>query len=196
MSLHTIILAAGDSRRYGSPKQLALWNGKTLLQHAVTQAKAVNNGPVTVVLGAHAETIKANLPNRDIQVVSNRDWQEGIASSIRARIAALPNKAEAALILLCDQPMIPKATLSALTERWRQNPVSIIASRYNGTHGVPAIFPRPFFAELLELKGDRGAKQVINAHPERLETVPVPEAGIDIDTPENLHTLLSEYRAC
>lgn len=192
MKLHAIILAAGDSRRYGTPKQLAPWHGGTLLQHAITQAMAVCHPAVTVVLGARAETIHASLPDRGIEVVHNPDWREGMASSIRAGIAALPDRAEAALIMLCDQPMISETSLSALAQRWRQNPQSIVASRYNGTHGVPAVFPRAFFAELLALRGDRGARQVMNAHPQRLETLPLPEAGVDIDTPADLQNLLSE----
>lgn len=192
MKLHAIVLAAGDSRRYGTPKQLAPWNGGTLLQHAVRLATAVCNNAVTVVLGAQAETIHANLPDPGIEVVRNPDWREGMASSIRAGIASLPDRADAALIMLCDQPMISETILSTLTQHWRQHPQSIVAGRYNNTHGVPAVFPRAFFAELLALRGDRGARQIMNVHPQRLETVPLPEAGIDIDTPADLQHLLSE----
>lgn len=192
MNLHAVILAAGDSRRYGTPKQLVPWNGGTLLQHAVAQATAVCNNTVTVVLGAQAETIHASLPNPSIEVIRNPDWREGVASSIRAGIAALPGRADAALIMLCDQPMITEAILFTLVQRWRQNPQSIVAGSYNNTHGVPAVFPRTFFPELLALQGDRGAKQVMNAHPQYLETLPLPEAGADIDTPADLQNLLSE----
>lgn len=192
MSLHAIILAAGDSRRYGAPKQLAPWNGGTLLQHAVGRATAVCNNAVIVVLGARAETIRGSLPNRDIEVVHNPDWHEGMASSIRAGIGALPKQSDAALIMLCDQPMITETILSTLVQRWRQNPRLIVAASYNNTHGVPAVFPRAFFPELLALQGDRGAKQIINAHPQYLETLPLPEAGVDIDTPADLQNLLSE----
>jgi molybdenum cofactor cytidylyltransferase len=191
-AIHAIIPAAGDSRRYGSPKQLLPWNGGTLLQHAVGQARAACEA-VTVVLGARADLIQPTLAGRDTTVVFNPDWHEGLAASIRAGVAALPDDAGAALFVLCDQPLVGHATLSALAGRWRQRPDAIVAAYYNATHGVPAVFPRSLFGELLELKGDRGARPLFNKYSTRLESVPAPQAGIDIDTPADLNALLAEH---
>lgn len=189
-NIHAIILAAGGSSRYGSPKQLLPWNGSTLLQHVIDQAQSVCNDNVDVVLGANAESIRATLCNESVDTIINNGWREGMASSIRAGINALPDTADAVLFLLCDQPMITHTTLSTLVDHWQNSPGSIVASRYQETNGVPAIFPRVFFNTLLALKGDRGAKQIINTNPDWLVTVPVPEAGIDIDTRDDLEVLL------
>jgi len=184
--LHTVILAAGASTRFGSPKQLIRFQGQTLLQRVLASASEISASHVTLVLGAHAAEIVATLPSGQATVLINREWQEGIASSLRAAVRALPGACDAVLILLGDQPLVSAAGLERLAAAYRRNPRHVIASRYNGITGVPAIFPRWCFNDLCELRGDQGARALINRYSDHVIGLAHPEAAVDIDEPEDL----------
>jgi molybdenum cofactor cytidylyltransferase len=187
--LHAIVLAAGCSRRFGSPKQLVKLDGELLLHRVIASAGEVAGAAVTVVLGSNAAEIAAILPPVGLQV--NREWREGIGSSIRSAVRSLPGACDGALIVLADQPKITAASLRRLVSAWHKQPRHIIASRYSAVTGVPAIFPRWCFEELSALRGDVGARAIIARHEDRVVPVLVPEAGIDIDRPEDLLDLES-----
>ena len=187
--LHAIVLAAGSSRRFGSPKQLIKLDGELLLHRAIASAGEVAGSAVTVVLGAHAAEIAAILPPVGLHI--NRDWREGIGSSIRCAVRALPGACDGVLIVLADQPKITAACLRRLVSAWQSRPRQIIASRYSAVTGVPAIFPRWCFEELSALRGDVGARAVIARHEDRVVPILLPEAGVDIDRPEDLLDLES-----
>ena len=190
LSLHAVMLAAGGSSRFGSPKQLTRYDGQPLLNRALSGAAEVASA-VTVVLGAHAAEIAAILPPGRASVLVNREWQEGIASSLRTAVRALPGSCDGVLVLLADQPLVAATSLSRLTSAWRRRPRQIIASRYSGVTGVPAIFPRWCFSELCALRGDQGARALIARHLDHVLAVEHPEAAIDIDHPEDLLNLSS-----
>lgn len=178
------ILAAGASRRLGEPKQLLRLSGKSLLRRAAENALAANAECVVAVLGAFAEKIKPELDGLAVRIVENRDWQEGIASSIRAAIGALQaERVDAALLMLCDQPFISRAFLQKLIAAWRTSKVPIVASGYSDAVGAPALFDSALFNALLQLRGESGARQLIRQH--RHDIVPCPEGFVDIDTPED-----------
>ena len=184
-ALHAVVLAAGASTRFGSPKQLVRLRGRPLLHSAVASAVEVAGHCVTVVLGANAATLAPLLRHSPASVVINRDWPEGMASSIRVGLAHLPGSAEAVLLLLADQAALTSEDLKRLVSAWRREPQSIAAAQYDAGLGVPAIFPRAHFAALTQLRGDQGARVLLRgaAH---LVRVPLPNAAIDIDTPEDL----------
>jgi len=182
--LHAIVLAAGCSRRFGSPKQLVKLDGELLLHRVIASAGEVAGSAVTVVLGANAAEIAAVLPPVGLHV--NREWREGIGSSIRSAVRALPGACDGALIVLADQPKVTAASLRRLVMAWHHQPRHIIASRYSAVTGVPAIFPRWCFEELSALRGDVGARAVIARHEDRVVPILVPEAEVDIDRPEDL----------
>ena len=181
-NVYAIILAAGASSRMGRPKQLLEWQNQSLLEHAIQTARSVLNERVIVVLGAHAEVIQMAADLDAVTTIVNPDWQEGIASSIRTGIQALPASAEAGLILLCDQPLINSRHIQTILSAWQNEPTRIVASRYNQSIGVPTLFPAEFFRPLMELKGDRGAKHVLMEFSENLLAIPLPEAELDIDS--------------
>jgi len=156
-TLHAIVLAAGASRRFGSPKQLVRVDGQSLLQRAVAHASGLLGAAVTVVLGAHAAEIVETLPPGNAGTLINRNWQEGIASSIRIGVQRLPGACDGVMLVLADQPLVGSETLSRLMTAWRRQPRQIIASRYGSVTGVPAIFPRWCFGDLTALRGDQGA---------------------------------------
>jgi len=184
--IHMIILAAGASRRFGRPKQLARVAGVPMLQQVMSQAQAFAGPAVTVVLGANAADIVQGLSRSGASIVINRDWDEGIASSIRAGIKSLPSQCAAALLLLADQPAVTSSDLQRLADSWRRDEQVIAAARYGDSCGVPAIFPRSYFPVLMALRGDRGAQALLRSPKSRCSAVPMPSAAFDIDTPEDL----------
>jgi molybdenum cofactor cytidylyltransferase len=185
-ALHAVVLAAGGSSRFGSPKQLVRVYGHALLQRAVANAVEVAGRAVTVVLGAHAAELAPLLHHSNASVIVNREWQEGIASSIRAAVARLPGSCEGVLLTLADQPAVRVEDLQRLIAAWHGDPRCIAAARYDATTGVPAIFPRADFSDLAALRGDRGARDLIRRYADRTIAVPIANASIDIDTPEDL----------
>lgn len=186
------MLAAGASRRFGSPKQLVQFERKPLIQRVIAGATELAGSAVTVVLGAYAAEITATLPPGTAGIIVNREWQEGIASSIRAAVARLPGACDGVLLLLADQPLVGSHSLGRLAAAWRRQPRSIIASRYRAVTGVPAIFPRWCFSDLAALRGDQGARLVLRRYPDHVVRLAHPEAEVDIDYPEDLLELRSD----
>lgn len=190
--LHAIVLAAGASTRFGAAKQLVRVAGRPLLHTAVAHAVEVAGAAVTVVLGAHAAELSPLLTHSQASVIVNRQWREGIASSIRAGVSRLPASCSAVLLTLVDQAAVTGEDLKRLVGAWRRQPEYIAAARYGTTTGVPAIFPRSTFSDLQLLRGDVGARHLLQRNPDRLVRVPMERAAIDIDTPEDLLKLTSE----
>ena len=180
------ILAAGASTRMGSLKQLLALEGTPLLVRAVEAALASPAWPVVVVLGAEAEKLRATLARYPVIVTENPAWSEGMASSIRAGITTLQQFSrglDAALIALCDQPAFSPATIDALVATQRATGSSIVAARYSGRHGAPALFLREHFPTLAALTGEEGARELLNGPTARVATVDLPDLAFDLDTP-------------
>lgn len=187
--LHALVLAAGESRRFGSAKQLAQIGDRPLLGIVVSRAVALCGPAVTVVLGARAAELAPLMRRTPAAVIVNREWREGLGSSIRAGVAALPGSCEAVLLMLGDQAAVSVEDLRRLADAWRREPGHIAAASHGTTVGAPAIFPRSFFAALTGLRGDRGARALIERHPGRVSRVSMPSAAIDIDTPADLQSI-------
>jgi molybdenum cofactor cytidylyltransferase len=181
-----LILAAGSSSRLGLPKQLLQLDHKSFLRRIAERALSIHPAELAVVLGFESDRMKHELDDLPVQIVLNPDWKEGIASSIRHGVAALPSSIDAALIVLCDQPFIPSSHFSQLISAC-SNDHRITATAYEPSPGVPACFDRSLFPELLALTGDTGAKRIIGKRLQEVTSIPCSEAGIDIDT-------LSDYR--
>lgn len=190
---HVIILAAGASTRLGQPKQLVKLGGRPILHRVISAAAQVVGQDLTVVVGAHAKDMTYFLSRTSASWVVNQQWEEGISSSIRAGLAVLPPACEAVLILLGDQVGVTADDLKRLVNAWKGNDGAIVASVYAGHVGVPAIFPHAYFAELAALRGDRGARAILERNRDRLVRVPMPSAVIDLDTPEDLATLSDKF---
>jgi len=188
-----VILAAGTSSRFGKPKQLALFRGQSLLHHAAAAATSAGCDPVLVVVGEGAAEIEAALAGLACEVVVNPGWQEGIASSIRIglqHLATADHDIDAILLLACDQPLVDGKSLREMIHLHEATSKTIVASAYAETLGIPALFERSCFPALLELTGDRGAKELILSRPDDVASFEFPNAAVDIDTPTD-HERLS-----
>jgi molybdenum cofactor cytidylyltransferase len=184
--LHAAILAAGASTRFGSPKQLVRIAGSPVLHELISSAAYVAGRSVTVVLGAHAREIAPALRQSAASVIVNRDWQEGLASSIRVAVESAPPRCDGLMLLLADQVAVTADDLRHLYAAWKRHPILVAAALFDGAPGLPAIFPRWALPGLLELRGDRDPKQVIRRNADQLVRIPMPNASVDLDTPEDL----------
>ena len=188
-----IILAAGSSSRLGRPKQLLRYKDQSLLQHIVSIALEAAIGPVIVVLGAESDLLKKELDETKIITVINKDWQEGMGSSIRFGLQQFTDRfpdAEGVIFTVCDQPFITSSLLWELVTVYQQKKNPVVASVYEGTNGTPAFFHRDIFPELSALKADKGAKQIINRHKDHIGLVSFPMGSRDIDTESDYVQLL------
>lgn len=182
-----ILLAAGASRRLGSPKQLVDVGGVPLIRVVATRLLTLHPHAMCVVLGAAAATIESALADLPVEIVVNQAWSEGIGASIACGIRHLEGAdVDCALIALCDQPAIPASHFRALCERFASDRCDIVATGYEGQSGVPALFGRAVFSSLASLRGDRGAKSIIVDPCWRGAAIHCAEAGIDLDTAEDL----------
>jgi molybdenum cofactor cytidylyltransferase len=181
-----LILAAGNSSRLGLPKQLLQHQQKSLLRQIAEKALSLQPAAVAVVLGFESGRMRHELDDLPVLIVMNSIWHEGVASSIRAGIRSLPETIDCALITLCDQPFVTSGLLGQLIASCTADH-PIVATAYEQTLGVPACFSRTLFPELLDLKGDAGAKRVIEQNRASVTSIPFPPASIDIDT-------LDDYR--
>ncbi|WP_306591979.1 nucleotidyltransferase family protein [Geothrix sp. 21YS21S-4] len=175
-----LILAAGAGRRMGGPKALLVIEGESLLRRAARAALAAGCGPVVAVVGAW----DPGLQGLAVHAVPNPDAAEGMASSIRVGMAALPAGTEAVLILAVDQPAVDADLLRRLLALAAADPSRPAACAYAGTLGVPAVLPRRLFPELMGLQGDRGAKGILLR--EGAASLPFPGGEADLDTPGDL----------
>ena len=191
-SIGIIILAAGASSRMNRPKQLLEFEGKTLLRRAVETALETVFLPVVVTLGANFKLMKPEIEDLPVEIVFNENWQSGLSSSIKAGIEKLLEIAPdiaAAVIALADQPFVTSNHLNLFAEKFVRTNCPVIAAGYSQTYGVPALFSREIFDDLHELSGDKGAKSMIEKHRRSLSTIALPEAAVDIDTPQDLAQL-------
>ena len=187
-----IILAAGESSRFGQPKQVLDWNGVPLLAHATDIAVNARLGPVIVVLGCQAKAARAALETRSVQVVMNWRWEEGLSTSVQAGLTALSPETDAAILMQCDQPLITADLLRELASRFERTGATIVHPTCAGRRGTPTLFSQSLFPELATVTGDVGGRVVIARHSDAIATVEVSDADMlaDIDTPADYERLL------
>jgi len=185
-----VVLAAGLSRRMGAAnKMLALYEGKPMVRRAVEAALASKADPVLVVLGHEAEAVRAALADLPVRFVDNADYREGLASSLRAGIAAVPQTCDGALICLGDMPRVDANLIDALIAPFAPaRGALIVVPVREGRRGNPVVWSRRYFAELMALSGDEGARRLIRTHDDAVIEVPVADdaAFFDIDTRQGL----------
>jgi molybdenum cofactor cytidylyltransferase len=190
-----IVLAAGGSVRFGPPKQLLEFCGQSLLRRVFDAAITAGCSPIVVVIGGEGERITAELRETSALVIENDDWRNGIGTSIRAgvqKVIAVQSDLDAVVLLVCDQPFVDAKAITRLIARRDETKKPIVASRYSQTLGVPALFERTYFNELLALDDKVGAKNVILSHIENVAEYPFPDGAIDIDTSGDYERLIAD----
>ncbi|BAV07032.1 Xanthine and CO dehydrogenase maturation factor, XdhC/CoxF family [Filimonas lacunae] len=179
-----LLLAAGQSKRLGSPKQQLMYKGDTLLRNATRTACALQAAATVVVAGENAAGIQQQLQDMPAIVIPNEQYAEGMASSIRAGVQYLTGhypQLQHILVMLCDQPYLTTQHLRLLLHRQQSTGAAITASYYANRKGVPALFHQQQFAALLQLEGDTGAKHLIEALGNEVEQVAFAALANDID---------------
>jgi molybdenum cofactor cytidylyltransferase len=188
-----IILAAGESSRLGKPKQLLPYNNKTLLKNIVDMALQVQESFTVVVTGSARDVVAQELKDTDVTLRYNDQWQTGMSSSIQEGISAIKKlqpKVEGSILTVCDQPFVTENVLAGLIKKHEETGQGIVASAYAGTAGTPAFFSHDYFEELLNLKGDEGAKKLLKKYASDVLLVPFERGEIDIDTPDDYLKLI------
>ena len=185
-----LILAAGNSSRLGSPKQLIEFEGQTLIERITETALSIS-GEVLIVLGGNSELILPKLErfNNVISTIYNPDWKEGMGTSIHIGVEKLAENSDLIIILLSDQPFISKVLLQNMLQIYAKTQNSIVSCVYSNTLGVPILFDKSVFPELLKLNGDKGAKSFLHLYKDRISTIDFPEGIVDIDTLEDVENL-------
>lgn len=191
-----IILAAGNSSRMGEPKQLLPFEGKTFLQITIDAALGSQATSRIVVLGADKDEIKKTFRADSIPVIHNPNWEKGMASTMQKGLNYLTKYKgpDQVIILLCDQPFVDSAIIDALIEAQKTTGKGIVACKYSDTLGVPVLFTKTYYPEMLALKGSEGAKKLIYAHLDDVAEVDYPKGAVDIDTYEDYEQLLSDIQ--
>jgi molybdenum cofactor cytidylyltransferase len=187
-----VILAAGTSSRLGEPKQLLQYQDKNLLQHTIDAAVNSNAKTVIVVLGANAELISKEIDKTKVHVVGNNEWKEGMASSVRTGLSTLQKgspSTNAVIFMVCDQPFVSSSLINNLINTHLDTGKPIVTCNYGETIGPPALFHKNLFDKLMELKGDVGARKIIQQHGDQVATILFTKGKIDIDTNEDYEAL-------
>ena len=188
-TLCAIVLAAGRASRYGSTKQLALLDGEALVARAVRTAERLCGQQTLLVTGNDWINVAAACEPLQGFMVRNPRYRDGLSTSLAQGVRSVRHVAGGVLLMLADQPLVDAAQLQTLIDTWRATPDAICASSYAGTTGPPVIFPARFYADLTKLRGDRGARAVIEANSDQVISISFEKAAIDIDTPGDLRKL-------
>lgn len=190
-----VILAAGQSKRLGRPKQLLPLAGEPLLTHVLRHAAASSLDETVLVLGHHASEIAGQVGAWGQRLVINPDYQQGQSTSLRAGLEAIEPTASAVLFLLGDQPQVTGAMITALVDTFRAVGQPIVCAAYGGEPSNPVLFARSLFPELANVSGDQGGREVVRRH---LDEVLLVEVGAgppprDVDTEEDYRALCREW---
>jgi molybdenum cofactor cytidylyltransferase len=180
-----LVLAAGGSRRLGRPKQLEPWGNRTLLDHVVGRTREFPVDEIWVVIGADADRVRTDTDLTGCGLVENPEWETGLASSLRVGLDALTrlSRADAALIVLGDQPDIQPAVVEALVAAYGRTHARAVVPKYRYSWGNPVLLDRRLWPRVMSLEGDEGAGRLLQAHPEWVEEVWVEQlAPRDVDT--------------
>jgi molybdenum cofactor cytidylyltransferase len=200
-----VVLAAGGSVRFGAgvsgatPKQLARFHGETLVRRACLAATRSRLDRVALVVGHEAERVRAEACDLPVEIVENSRWAEGQSTSVRAGLRAVRSRADAALFLPVDQPLLDAAVVDQILERfralWAARPEgaldAILVPAHSGRRGAPVLFGAAYFDELMRLDGDHGGRQLLSQRHHRVVEVELPSAAPleDVDTADELSAL-------
>ena len=194
-----LVLAAGTASRMGKLKQNLPFEGSTLLRHAIHQAIAAGFTKTFVVVGAKAQEVQTSIASEPIEIVHNPEWSSGMGGSIVAGVRQIQQEPDAnyagVAILAGDQPFVTAQHLREMARELSRHSVDVVAAEYSETIGIPAVFGRQMFGRLLQMAPAAGAKALLQNAAIRVFRFPLPEAAMDVDTPEDWSRLASVQKA-
>ena len=195
-NIQHLLLAAGASKRMGKPKQLLPWGNKTLIEHQIHVLLETNNN-ISVVLGAYSDKISEVIKKFPIEIYTNKDWENGMGTSISYGLKMLLDKhpeVDAVLISLIDQPLIKSTHFKKMTDLFQPGKNEIIVSySEKDWSGSPVLFDKVYFKELLKLKGDEGAKRIVHKYRNSVKLIDGGDLLKDVDTHQAYLKLLDKY---
>ncbi len=184
-----LLLAAGGASRFGSQKLTASFRGVPLVRHAAMTLRNATDAAI-VVIGNDWAGVRGAIADIGVFVVENIDWRDGLSTSLKRGISAVPPTTEAVVVALGDQPLLDADLIALLVARWRVTQQPIVAARFRGRVAPPVLLAREVFGEIDELTGDVGARPLIMRDPARVAFVDVDrEIPPDVDTPDDLAAL-------
>ncbi len=189
-SIAAVILAAGESRRFGSPKQLLNWHGKPLIWHVTQKALQAGLKPVMIVTGAQKNAIQQALTDLPVEYAYNQDWKQGQGTSVKLGTQAVCSRSGGILFLLADQPQIPVALIRALKDAHTQSLNPITGPMIDGQRANPILFDRVTFDDLTALSGEVGGRSIFSKYAVDWITWHDPSPLFDVDTTEDYQCLL------
>ncbi|MEO1085112.1 MAG: nucleotidyltransferase family protein [Acidobacteriota bacterium] len=186
-----VLLAAGESRRLGRPKQLLEWRGEPLVRRAALMLLRTRARPIIVVLGHRGSDVARALRGLDVERVDNPRYAEGQSTSVTTGVRAVDGRSTGALFVPCDQPHLRARTVDALIHAAVSSPGAVLRPIYDGRPGAPVLFPAALFPELLGLEGDEGGRQILRRFQDKVVNIPVADAaeGFDVDTRDDVEAL-------
>ena len=191
MTVAALVLAGGGSRRLGRPKQLLPWGGATLLDHVLDQVRRWGIDEIWVVLGAHADAVSEQVDLTGVGVVENPEWEEGLASSLRAGLDAMGrlSRVDGALIVMGDQPDVSEEAVAEVVAAYRPGKTAAVVPKYRYIRGNPVLVDRLLWPRLMSLEGDEGARRLLDSHPDWvtevwLERLPPRDVDTNFDVEE------------
>jgi molybdenum cofactor cytidylyltransferase len=192
-----VVLAAGASKRMGSPKQLLKWGDGTLIGNAIETVSKLASNELIVVLGAHYELIKNVIQTSPVTILNNENWEKGLGSTIAFAVEYLQNSksnVDGVLITLCDQPLITADFLNLFISKFQSGKNQILATSYgNGKQGVPVLFDKVYFNDLEKLNSDEGAKEILKKYSSHVEALTPQMDNKDLDTSEEYTALYQTH---
>lgn len=191
-----IILAAGESRRMGKPKQLLPLGKATILECTIDNFLNSELNEIVVVVGYRAEQVSSSIAGKPVSIVVNTAYRDGMSTSIIAGLSLISNNAQGIMLALADQPFIDSQTINCLVESFGAHDKGIVLPTYQGKRGHPVILSIKYKEELLSLKGDIGGREIIHRYPDDVLEVPVNCEGIcvDIDTVDTYNLQRSKLK--
>ncbi|WP_078429238.1 nucleotidyltransferase family protein [Alkalihalobacterium alkalinitrilicum] len=191
LKIGAVILAAGMSKRMGAPKLLLNFHGKPLFLHSVECAISSKLSPILIVGGKHIQSLQHYTRDLPVEVISNPNYEEGMATSFKLGVEAIGDKVDAIMVLLADQPFLPPMLIERIVQTYlhsRSEGTRIVRPRYSSLPGHPVLFDADLFTEFQGLKGDEGGRSIIKKHSQKLKLIDVENLmwGVDIDTPNEL----------
>jgi len=183
-----VVLAGGSSSRMGRPKQTLLIDGTPMLERILETLRRTKVEQVVVVLGDHSAQVKRGVKFDKEKVVVNREFHEGMSSSLKLGLREVPKEAGAALVVLGDQPFVQPETIDRMLEAYLRSKATVVVPVLRGKRGNPVLLDRRLFPEVEIIRGDVGAKSVVRRHGKEVLEVEVSDEGVlqDLDTPADL----------